>query len=298
MSKGKILTVDDEEFNLDILGEYLTDAGYEVISAEDGQQALDQLEANPDIDVIVLDRMMPRLDGMACLSKLKSDDRFRSIPVIMQTAAASHEHIRQGIEAGVFYYLTKPYEDSLLISLVGSALEQVRSQVNLQSAVRQNKDILGLLEQARFKFRTLEEARQLSVYIANAFPDPETVVYGLSELMINAIEHGNLGITYSEKTKLVLSGQWHDEVNRRLSDPQFKDRYAILDVNAKDNLIEARIIDMGEGFDHKAYLELSPERATDPHGRGIATTRMLSFDDLQYQGRGNEVVVRTRFATN
>lgn len=292
MSRGKILTVDDEAFNLDILGEYLEDAGFDVISACDGQEALDHLAAHDDIDVIVLDRMMPRLDGMACLKILKNDDRFKRIPVIMQTAAASHEHIRQGIEAGVFYYLTKPYEEAVLISLVESALDTVRQQSSLQAAVRQNKQVLGLLDEARFHFRTLDEARDLAVYVANVFPNPELIVYGLSELMINAIEHGNLGINYDEKTRLVLENHWQDEVDRRLALPQFQDTKAQLILNAHKEFISVRIIDQGIGFNFNAYLELSPERATDPNGRGIATARMMSFDEMTYFGCGNEVEVK------
>lgn len=292
MSKGKILAVDDEAFNLDILGEYLEEAGYEVISAIDGEDALKALETHSDIDVIVLDRMMPHLDGMECLKRIKLDDRWKNIPVIMQTAAASMEHIRQGIEAGVFYYLTKPYEEAMLISLVGSALDQSRSQLALQLAVRQNRQVMGLMESSRFHFRTLEEARHLAVYIANAFPSPESIVYGLSELMINAIEHGNLGISYTEKTKLIYAGDWAQEVERRLNDPKYSDRNAYLEFVASSDYLQVVIKDQGNGFNFKNYLDLAPERATDPHGRGIATARMMSFDQLEYQGVGNIVAAR------
>ena len=63
---------------------------------------------------------------------------------------------------------------------------------------------MGLLEKARFRFRTLEDARTLAFLIANCFPEPQVAVYGLNELLINAVEHGNLGITFAEKTKFVL----------------------------------------------------------------------------------------------
>jgi CheY-like chemotaxis protein len=86
-TKHKILIVDDEIFNLDIMMEYLEGAGYEVISAENGTIGLEKLEENQDIEVIVLDRMMPPMDGMGMLKKVKSDTRFRDIPVIMQTAS-------------------------------------------------------------------------------------------------------------------------------------------------------------------------------------------------------------------
>ena len=292
MSKPKILTVDDEAFNLDILGEYLSDADYEVIVATDGQEALEKLEAHPDIDVIVLDRMMPRMDGMTFMSHVKDNELYAAIPVIMQTAAASEDQIKQGIEAGVFYYLTKPYEETVLLSLVRSALEEHRQKKELREELKAQKRVVELMQSARFQFRTLTDARQLAVHIANAFPNPENVVYGLSELMINAVEHGNLGITYEDKTRLVLSNRWHAEVAARLSLPENAKRFAVLELEASDDAIIVTISDQGQGFDYESYLELSPERATDPHGRGIATACGLSFDEVTYLGSGNQVRCR------
>jgi CheY-like chemotaxis protein/anti-sigma regulatory factor (Ser/Thr protein kinase) len=293
-SAPRVLAVDDEAFNLDILGEYLEEDGYAVSLAIDGRDALNKLAEIGPVDVIVLDRMMPLMDGMECLKHLKADPRFCDIPVIMQTAAASHEQIRQGIEGGVFYYLTKPYESEVLLSLVRAALAEARLKASLRMEVRQNRQVLGLMETAEFRFQALSEARNLAVFLANCFPEPERVVYGLSELMVNAVEHGNLGISYSEKTSLIIEGRWEAEVAHRLSLPEYADRYAQLSYSATPDYVSIAISDQGSGFDPAAYLELSPERATDPNGRGIATARLLSFDSLDYSGRGNTVTCKVR----
>ncbi len=124
--RSRILAVDDEEFNLEIMDYNLVRAGYEVVRAEDGIAALQRLEENADIDLIVLDRMMPKLDGMEFLKRIKADSRFQNIPVVMQTAAAASDQIMQGIKAGVQYYLTKPYEDAVLVSIVNAALQDQR----------------------------------------------------------------------------------------------------------------------------------------------------------------------------
>ncbi len=73
----KILAVDDEEYNLEIIDYNLARAGYEVVPAEDGIAALQRLEENADIDLIVLDRMMPNLDGMEFLQRIKATHAFR-----------------------------------------------------------------------------------------------------------------------------------------------------------------------------------------------------------------------------
>jgi CheY-like chemotaxis protein len=295
--KAKILAVDDEAFNLDILSDYLANDGYEVISAEDGVIAMQRLEEHPDIDVIVLDRMMPNMNGMEVLEKVKSDTRFREIPVIMQTAAASSEQVLQGIKAGVYYYLTKPYEDVMLLSIVKSALLDARSRKEMKDEVSKHKRVLGMMEQSRFRFRTLEEAKNLAYFIATCFPDPHTVVYGLNELFINAIEHGNLGITYAEKTKLVMNGVWLEEIEKRLNLPENKTKHAYFSFELKKDVIKTHLKDQGTGFDWKKYLELSPDRATDPHGRGIATSKMMSFSSMEYLGCGNEVVCMVALPT-
>lgn len=290
--KTKVLAVDDEEFNLDIIRRHMVKAGYEVVLAEDGLVALERLEEHPDTAAIVLDRMMPEMDGMEFLSRIKADARYQDVPVIMQTAAAGSDQILQGIQAGVYYYLTKPYDDVLLLAILEAALVDARAKKEMKEEVRRQQRMLGLMEESVFRFRTLDDAKSLAFYIANCFPEPEKAIFGLNELLINAVEHGNLGITYSEKTKLVLSGTWIQEVERRLEVPKYKEKTGRLIFKAANDSIAVTIKDEGEGFDWSKYIELSPLRAMDPHGRGIAATRLMSFDSLEYLGVGNEVVCK------
>jgi CheY-like chemotaxis protein len=294
MTGEKILAIDDEEFNLDILNDYLDDAGYSVVTAGDGLEGLEKLRANPDVSVIVLDRMMPRMDGMAFLKEVKADPQFKDIPVIMQTAAASLQQMSEGIKAGVYYYLTKPYEDEMLLGIVRSAIADAKSRAQMREEVLSSQTAIGLMRSANFEFRTLEEAKNLATFIANCFPDPQSAVLGLYELMLNAIEHGNLAIKYDEKTDLVMAGKWYDEVMSRIDSPDYSKRFATLTYEMDEDNIIVVIKDQGEGFNWEKYLEISPERAMDPHGRGIATSKMLSFDDLQYMGKGNEVMCRVK----
>jgi DNA-binding response OmpR family regulator len=197
----KILSVDDDPLNRDILTEYLTDGGYEVIEADDGDTALKLLNDVEGIDAIVLDRMMPRLNGMEVLKAVKADAHFSEIPVIMQSAASARDQILQGIKAGVYYYLTKPYEDQMLLAIVGAALRDTATKKKLREEVSKHRRVMGLMEQSRFRFRTLEEARNIAFLIANCFPEPEATVYGLNEMLINAVEHGNLGISLTPRKR-------------------------------------------------------------------------------------------------
>ncbi len=121
-NKIKVLAVDDDVFNLDILTEFLIDAGYDVIGADDGDTALKKLEEHLDVSIIILDRMMPRMNGLEAFKILKNDQRFCHIPVIMQTAAALSDQAVEAINAGVDKYISKPFECSELISLINEVL--------------------------------------------------------------------------------------------------------------------------------------------------------------------------------
>jgi CheY-like chemotaxis protein len=292
--RTKILAVDDEEFNLDIIERHMVKAGYDVVLAGDGVAALERLEGNPGTAAIILDRMMPEMDGMEFLSRIKVNPKYRDIPVIMQTAAAGSAQVLQGIQAGVYYYLTKPYDDVLLLAILESALKDAKSKKEMREQVSRQRRMLGLMEESIFRFRTLEDAKTLAFYIANCFPEPEKTVFGLNELMINAVEHGNLGISYAEKTKLVLNGTWMQEIERRLQDDEYRNKFARLTFKATKDMIVITIKDQGAGFDWNNYVELSPSRATDPNGRGIAASRLMSFDSIEYLGSGNEVLCTVR----
>ncbi|MCB1917743.1 MAG: response regulator, partial [Rhodocyclaceae bacterium] len=119
-----ILVVDDEPFNREILAEVLDDPAYRISVAEDGGQAWDRLTADGEsFDLVLLDRMMPGMDGLEVLRRMKDTPRLRDLPVIMQTAAASPDQVREGIAAGAYYYLTKPFELETLLTIVRAALD-------------------------------------------------------------------------------------------------------------------------------------------------------------------------------
>jgi CheY-like chemotaxis protein len=271
--KIKVLAVDDEEMNIDVLDEHLKEAGYHVIIARDGVEAMKCLDEHPDTSIIVLDRMMPRMDGMEVIRLVKQDDKLKNIPIIMQTAAASSAQIIEGLQADVYYYLTKPYSIFKLVSIVRSALHHTLDQEKLRTEVREFKGKLGLVANARFEmqFKTLADARNLARDIAKCCPEPEKIVLGLNELLINAIEHGNLGITYAEKKLLVVANKWENEIAERLAKDEYKDKSATLICETQDNDIVITIKDEGKGFNWQTYLEIIPARMSEPHGYSYGT---------------------------
>jgi CheY-like chemotaxis protein len=284
--RARILVVDDEPMNLEIIAEHLDDACYDLEFAGDGAEAWGRLDREPGaFDLVLLDRMMPVMDGMELLRKLKSDGRFRHLPVVMQTAAAAKDQVAEGLRQGAYYYLTKPFERVVLLAIVEAALEQTR----IRGSLLKDRLDYSTLTGAEFSFRTLEEARRLAGFLARLTGQPDQAVLGLCELMINAIEHGNLEISYAEKSVLNEAGTWRSEVERRLGLPQYHSRRATAKFRRLPGRLEFEIRDDGPGFDWSRYLEMSPERAYDSHGRGIAMARIVSFSEVNYSGAGNIV---------
>jgi len=130
--------------------------------------------------------------------------------------------------------------------------------------------------------------------LSHACPNPQRVALGLSELLINAVEHGNLDIGYAEKTRLLQKGTWQAEVEHRSQDPALSTRVVRVAFRTLEDYISIAVKDEGKGFDWRPYLDFSPERAFDPHGRGISLARMLSFDALEYFGNGSTVLARLK----
>jgi two-component system alkaline phosphatase synthesis response regulator PhoP len=127
MAKGKILVVDDEIYIVHILDFSLGMEGYEVITALDGEQALEKAQAQRP-DLIVLDIMMPKLDGYETCKALKADPATRGIPVILLSAKGRNMDQKIGFEVGADDYITKPFSPRKLVERINAILGQSNSQ--------------------------------------------------------------------------------------------------------------------------------------------------------------------------
>ena len=287
----RVLVVDDQLADRELLSERLGMAGFEVETAVDGVDGWDKLRAGAsDYSVVLLDRRMPRLSGLELLKKMKEHEELKHVPAIFQTGAGERAEIQEGIEAGCYYYLVKPYDTEILVSIVRAAINDFTRYEAFRSEVRKGMRGLLTMQEARFEFRTIKEAGELGTLLAYACPEPERQVVGLTELLINAVEHGNLGITYSDKTRLNAEGTWRQEVEQRLQLDEYKDRRVRVAFERDDAGVSIVIRDEGDGFDWTPYLQIDPKRAFDTHGRGIAMAKMLSLTKLEYRGCGNELL--------
>lgn len=112
--KSKVLIVDDEPLNVDYLEQALEDSNYQLIIATNGREALDKIKRDQP-DLVLLDLMMPILDGFEVLAQVKADQVLRDIPIIIVSAANDSKSVVRGIKQGAEDYITKPIDADHLV---------------------------------------------------------------------------------------------------------------------------------------------------------------------------------------
>jgi len=167
----RILVVDDNEANVDVARMRLESRGYEVITAADGEEALERVKSGAP-DLILLDIMMPKLDGIEVTRRLKADPTQPFIPIILLTAKADPGDVVAGLEAGGDDYLTKPFDHASLIARVRSML-RIKT---LHDTVEQQRAELaalnsGLEERVAAQVQEIERIGRLRRFLAPQLVD-------------------------------------------------------------------------------------------------------------------------------
>lgn len=185
--RGTILVVDDQEVNSILIGMILTPQGYEIISASDGQRALELVAACPP-DLILLDVMMPGMSGFEVCARLKEDERTRLIPIVMVTSLSDLQDRIRGIEAGADDFLSKPFHPAELSARVRSLLKLKQFTDELEDA----EDVLCTLA--------------LSVEAKDAYTDGHC-----ERLSLYSVAFGRtLGLSQEQLKALHRGGYLHD----------------------------------------------------------------------------------------
>lgn len=281
-TQSHILIIDESDQNNHII-DFMEGQDYQLNVANNSTEAWALLTSKPDkYDVVLLDQDFSDVDGVHLIKRIKAHGELDCTVVLLTDAT-------ENLDIGAQYYVAKPAEPETLLPIVAAA---IRHQISYKRRAK-NKIALSLLKQAEFRYKTIHQAHALASYLSDICAKPQKVITGLTELMINAVEHGNLAITYNEKSALTKQGELSKEIQRRLELPEYKDRYVVVSFQLSDAMIEITIEDQGNGFDWEKYMEFDTDRLLDPHGRGIAIANKLSFSEIEYVGGvGNKVVAR------
>jgi len=235
----------------------------------------------------------------------KLDDFEKSIRTLKRTDIAKYipfvglhsEHSSQELISRQFFFhiLTDPFYKLILPHTLESAQSDYKRYKALQTEVNSRNSAIGLIQSGHFRLQNLKEAEAVTVMLSLACPDPSSVALGLSEILVNAIEHGNLEISYEEKTILLETGEWDQEITKRLCDNDHKDKFVDVIFKRESNQILITITDQGNGFDWHKHVNSDPFNHSSKHGRGIALAIAMGFSNISYNEKGNQVTATVEF---
>ena len=284
-----LLAIDNNNADIDYLKNMLSDRPYNIVTQKSGQEAYELLLAQPEAySAVILGQDIEQTNALQLLHKINATSTIKIIPIIVEAATGSLEEMETCIRAGARYCIPKPFEEKILPQIIAAAIRDQARYTLAEQAVLTVKPLNTLIK-AEFSLRTLYEAQSVANIIAAECPNPSLAVVGITEMLINAIEHGNLNISYAEKTKLHEKEEWLNEINRRLLLPENLVKFVKVVFDKTASHINIRIQDQGNGFNWRDYQTLDSKRVFDNHGRGIVMARSLTFESLIYHGNGNDV---------
>ena len=184
MDKLKILVVDDESRMRKLVSDFLIKAGYEVEEAGDGMEAIDKFFADKSISLIILDVMMPKMDGWEVCREIR---RYSKVPIIMLTARSDERDELQGFELGVDEYISKPFSPKILVARVSAILRR-SSQTSNEDSIEEGGIIINK-----------------SAHIASIDGNPIELSFKEFELLTYFLE--NKGIALSREN--ILNNVWN-----------------------------------------------------------------------------------------
>ena len=122
LNHKKVLAVDDNETNIFVVDALLEEQGMEVLVARDGKEALEVLEDNPDVDIVLMDIMMPVMNGYEAMRSIRANERLAKVPIIALTARAMVGDNEKCLAAGATSYVSKPIDATILVNEITALL--------------------------------------------------------------------------------------------------------------------------------------------------------------------------------
>lgn len=290
-----VLLAEDDDIWRVVAAMILRKSGFNVLEAADGDTALKlyNMAANT-IDVVLADILMPGVNGVE-LAKINFEHRF--IPFIICTAVNDPFMAMDALHHGVQDYLVKPVDGHLLINVLVGAL----ARHHFYQETKENPVFGGNLDRIIIAPRLSEIARAHSWLFRKMAPlnlcnRDKAFVYALYEFLMNAHEHGCLGLGEKSKAELIRSDRYAEELIKR--EREINGGRLEVCISLLQDKVAVTIEDDGRGFDFERYLNIKGdelvERLARPNGRGIAIASRY-FDSVFYGNGGSRVTLVKRF---
>ena len=234
-------------------------------------------------------------------------------PKDFDVLAAVDRDLVRAIDFGMFSFLVVPLLRALkwinlYVGNYGWSLILLTVLINLAMfplrhksvvSMRKMQDVQPEVKAIQDRYAKLKMSDPARVYatarmLARHFQEPDECATGIHELLLNALEHGNLEIGFEEKADLIRQGKWHDELLRRKAMPQYRQREVNITLIRNETECRLIITDSGKGFSWRKQLS-RPADSAYPNGRGLRIAMNSKFDDIIFNARGNQVACRARY---
>ena len=281
---------DDSPITRKVLHELCVARGFDVAEAYDGEEGVRMARASVP-DLILLDLEMPKLDGLSALSRIRDEDP--TVPVVIVSGTTDAEITERALSLGAVNLIRKPFDTQEIQFVLDQIYKALAEQTDFH-------DVLELVEMRATSLSFGGQTGILSKVVAflgrelvNAYPGFEVPIteikLALYEALANAYEHGNLAITFDEKSDVLTNaGGIQELIRERLEDPKLAKRRIHIKASYRDNSASYFIRDEGEGFDHDSHVNKPVASATALHGRGITLIGHY-MDDVSWNESGNEI---------
>lgn len=289
-----VLLIDDDRVMRMMLEQQLVAMGCDVTTAENGQEGLGKLLQEDElIDIVLVDREMPKMDGVEFVNKMRSFDNLAQIPVVMISGTDDAGKIQQAADVGVYYYMVKPLQDEDLFDTLRIAATDCQMRRKFRDQLSRFKAPYDFVQSSTFYIKHIHEAETLAMFLGGFYKDSFNVANGLNHLFLNAIEHGNLKLGFEAKSEFQTIEDWRDHIHKMASADENKDKRVEIVLRRNKDGIYCRIADEGEGFDWKSYTTYNASHIFKRNGRGIIRA-LNQFDQIKYNTAGNVVTAIMR----
>jgi CheY-like chemotaxis protein len=290
----KILIIDDEKPVRDVLNIALKEEGYESYQASNGENGFELCKTSKP-DIVLTDVMMPGIDGIEVTKRIKaqSDD----IDVVVMSGFGTEELVVNALRAGASNYIKKPIIFDELFKILDDIIfkreNRKRFEIDKEIVQKEHKEIVlgndvssvwGAVNQILFNAHAVADQSII-----------EGMSIGLYELLINAIEHGNLGITFEEKSEAMQSNRYRELLEKRRKGIEREKQYVHIRCDYSPDTLTVEIQDHGDGFDLTTLPDMKDtESILSDHGRGILLATLF-YDQVEYAEPGNCVKISKIF---
>ena len=299
--KEKILIVDDDKYITLLLFNFLEDEGFICDTAENGLEALEKISKGNNYDMVLLDFVMPKMNGLEFLAAAKKMNP--ELPVLMISGYRTIDNTLEALKLGAIGFIKKPF-----------SLKDVLKNLRLVFHTSQGKKMLGPIishlkkGSMEFVFKTGEiEPDKIAVYLATHLGEMgfiegkriSTVALAFNEVILNAIEHGNLELPVNYFLKTPGSDDREkvfDLKNERLNDQKYAGKEITIKYKFHNDETMITIIDEGSGFDTALVVNCmlnNDDSDMAGCGRGIMLLK-YAVDELRFNDKGNEVTLVVR----